>query len=78
MAARLLPLLHPQVPSSVTHSSKMLIGYGYGYPTSMLQGGVAAGVWALFNARATADGATAAEAAVDGCLFNRFAVIYNF
>jgi len=35
-------------------------------------------VWALFNARATADGATAAEAAVNGCLFNRFAVIYNF
>jgi len=51
----------------------MLIGYGYGYPTNMLQGGVAAGVWALFNARATA-----AEAAVDGCLFNRFAAIYNF
>ncbi len=44
----------------------MLIGYGYGYPTSMLQGGVAAGVWSVFNARATADGATAAEAAVDG------------
>jgi hypothetical protein len=57
----------------------MLIGYGYGYPTNqLLGGGVAAGVWALFNARATADGATAAEAAVNACLFNRFAVIYNF
>ena len=44
----------------------------------MLQGGVAAGVWSVFNARATADGATAAEASVDGCLFNRFAAIYNF
>jgi hypothetical protein len=56
----------------------MLIGYGYGYPTNMLQGGVAAGLWSAFNARATADGATAAEAAVNGCLFNRFAAIYNF
>ena len=34
--------------------------------------------WNDFNARATADGAIAAEAAVNGCLFNRFAVIYNF
>jgi hypothetical protein len=56
----------------------MLIGYGYGYPTNMLQGGVAAGVWALFNARATTDGAIAAEAAVNGCLFVRFAAIFNF
>jgi hypothetical protein len=35
----------------------MLIGYGYGYPTNMLIGGLAAGVWGAFNARATADGA---------------------
>jgi hypothetical protein len=56
----------------------MLIGYGYGYPTSMLQGGVAAGVWAAFNTRADADGAATAEAAVSGCLYGRFAVIYNF
>ncbi len=34
--------------------------------------------WNDFNARATADGALDPEAAVDGCLFNRFAVIYNF
>jgi hypothetical protein len=56
----------------------MMIGYGYGYPTNMLIGGLAAGVWGEFNARATADGATAAEAAVNGCLFARFAAIYNF
>jgi hypothetical protein len=56
----------------------MLIGYGYGYPTNMLIGGLAAGVWGAFNARATADGATAAEAAVNGCLFVRFAAIFNF
>jgi len=56
----------------------MLIGYGYGYPTNMLQGGVAAGLWAAFNARATADGATAAEAAVNVCLYARFAAIFNF
>ena len=56
----------------------MLIGYGYGYPTNMLQGGLAAAAWAAFNARATADGADAAEAAVDGCLFVRFAAIFNF
>jgi hypothetical protein len=56
----------------------MLIGYGYGYPVNMLQGGLAAAAWAAFNARATADSANAAEAAVNGCLFNRFAIIYNF
>jgi len=56
----------------------MFVGYGYGYPTSMLQGGIAASAWAAFNARATADGAAAAEAAVSGCLFTRFAAIYNF
>jgi len=59
----------------------MLIGYGYGYPTNMLQGGLAASAWAAwdaFNARATTDGAAAAEAAVSGCLFTRFAVIFNF
>ena len=44
----------------------------------MLQGGLAAAAWAAFNARADADGAATAEAAVDGCLFNRFAAIYNF
>ena len=57
----------------------MFIGYGYGYPLSTLQGGgLSASAWAAFNTRADADGATAAEAAVDGCLFNRFAAIYNF
>ncbi len=59
----------------------MLIGYGYGYPTNMLQGGLAASAWAAFNARADADptgAALPAEAAVSGCLFNRFAAIYNF
>jgi len=34
--------------------------------------------WAAFNTRATADGATAAEAAVNACLFTRFAAIFNF
>ena len=34
--------------------------------------------WNDFNARATADGATAAEAAVNVCLYARFAAIYNF
>ena len=56
----------------------MLIGYGYGYPTNMPIGGLAAGVWGAFNARATADGAIAAEAAVNACLFTRFAAIFNF
>jgi len=56
----------------------MLIGYGFGYPTNMLQGGLAAAAWAAFNARATADGAATAEAAVSGCLFNRFAILFNF
>ena len=59
----------------------MLIGYGYGYPTSMLQGGLAASAWAAFNARADADptgAALPAEAAVSGCLFIRFSVIFNF
>jgi hypothetical protein len=45
----------------------MFIGYGYGYPTNMLQGGLAAAAWAA-----------TAEAAVSGCLYGRFAVIYNF
>jgi hypothetical protein len=35
-------------------------------------------VWSDFNARADADGAIAAEAAVNGCLFTRFAAIFNF
>jgi hypothetical protein len=56
----------------------MLIGYGYGYPTNMLQGGLAAAAWAAFNTRADADGAATAEAAVSGCLFCRFSVIFNF
>ena len=59
----------------------MLIGYGYGYPRSMqfAGGGTPAQIaWDAFNARATTDGAAAAEAAVSGCLFTRFAVIFNF
>jgi hypothetical protein len=56
----------------------MFIGYGYGYPTNMLQGGLAAAAWAAFNARATTDNALAPEAAVSGCLQARFALIFNF
>jgi hypothetical protein len=57
----------------------MLIGYGYGYPRSMVMGKTPAELaWAAFNARATTDGAAAAEAAVSGCLQARFAVIFNF
>jgi hypothetical protein len=57
----------------------MLIGYGYGYPLSTLQGGgLSAAAWAAFNTRADADGAATAEAAVSGCLYGRFATIYNF
>ena len=57
----------------------MLIGYGYGYPITTLQGGgLSASAWAAFNARADADGAATAEAAVSGCLFIRFSVIFNF
>ncbi len=44
----------------------------------MLQGGLAAAAWAAFNARATTDGAAAAEAAVSGCLQARFAILFNF
>ena len=59
----------------------MRIGYGYGYPVNMLQGGLAAAAWAAFNARAEADptgAALPAESAVSGCLYGRFAIIYNF
>ena len=57
----------------------MFNGYGYGYPLNTLQsGGLAAAAWAAFNARADADGAATAEAAVSGCLFGRFLVIFNF
>jgi hypothetical protein len=57
----------------------MFIGYGYGYPRSMQFGSSPAlTAWTNFNSRATADGATAAEAAVNGCLFVRFAAIFNF
>lgn len=57
----------------------MIIGYGYGYPRSMQFGSnPALSAWEAFNTRATADGATAAEAAVNNCLFTRFAAIYNF
>jgi len=60
----------------------MFLGYGYGYPLNALQGGgLSAAAWAAFNTRADADpsgAALAAEAAVSGCLFGRFATIYNF
>jgi len=57
----------------------MLIGYGYGFPRTMALGSTLAGLaWDAYNARATADGAATAEAAVSGCLFTRFAVIFNF
>ena len=57
----------------------MLIGYGYGSPRSMVMGKTPAErAWDAFNARATTDGAAAAEAAVSGCLQARFAVIFNF
>ena len=60
----------------------MFIGYGYGYPINPFQGSfLAAAAWAAFNTRADADpsgAALAAEAAVSGCLFGRFATIYNF
>jgi hypothetical protein len=57
----------------------MLIGYGYGYPRSMQFGSnPALTAWTAFNDRATADGATAAEAAVNVCLYARFAAIFNF
>jgi hypothetical protein len=57
----------------------MLIGYGYGYPRSMQFGSSPAlTAWNAFNSRATTDGAIAAEAAVNACLFTRFAAIFNF
>jgi len=57
----------------------MLIGYGYGYPRSMVMGKTPAELaWDAFNARATADGATAAEAASNACLLARFTIIFNF
>ena len=56
----------------------MLIGYGYGYPNNTLIGGLAAWAWVLYNTRCDVDGAAAAEAAVGGCLYNRFAIIFNF
>ena len=57
----------------------MFIGYGYGYPRSMVMGKTPAELaWDAFNARATTDGAAAAEDAVNGCLQARFALIFNF
>ena len=57
----------------------MFIGYGYGYPRSMVMGKTLAELaWDAFNTRATTDGAAAAEAAVSGCLQARFALIFNF
>jgi hypothetical protein len=57
----------------------MFIGYGYGYPRSMQFGSSPAlAAWTNFNSRATTDGAIAAEAAVNACLFTRFAAIFNF
>jgi hypothetical protein len=57
----------------------MLIGYGYGYPRSMQFGSnPALTAWTAFNDRATTDGAIAAEAAVNVCLYARFAAIFNF
>ena len=57
----------------------MLIGYGYGYPRSMVMGKTPAELaWDAFNARATTDNALAPEDAVNGCLQARFALIFNF
>ena len=57
----------------------MLIGYGYGYPRSMVMGKTPAELaWDAFNARANADGAATAEAAVSGCLLARFTILFNF
>jgi len=59
----------------------MLIGYGYGYFRSMQFAGEASAAqlaWDAFNTRASDDGAATAEAAVSGCLFTRFADIFNF
>ena len=57
----------------------MFIGYGYGYPRSMVMGKTPAELaWDAFNTRATTDGAAAAEAAVSGCLQARFAILFNF
>jgi hypothetical protein len=50
----------------------MFIGYGYGYPRSLILGGSGNPYWAAFNVRASADGALPAEAAVNGCLQTRF------
>jgi hypothetical protein len=51
----------------------MLLGYGYGYPRSLILGGAGGNAyWAAFNARADADGALPAETAVNGCLLSRF------
>jgi len=57
----------------------MLIGYGYGYPRSMVMGKTPAELaWDAFNLRATTDNALPPEAAVSGCLQARFALIFNF
>ena len=55
----------------------MLIGYGYGYPKPLFIDGIDAAAWAEYNNRANTDNAVTAEAAVYGCLFNRFAAIYS-
>jgi hypothetical protein len=59
----------------------MFIGYGYGYPRSLILGGSGNPYWAAYNVRASADGATAAETASNDCLQARFIATfqnYNF
>jgi hypothetical protein len=59
----------------------MFLGYGYGYPRSLILGGSGNPYWAAYNVRASADGATAAETASNDCLQARFIATfqnYNF
>lgn len=54
----------------------MLIGYGY-FMAPILRGTGVSAAWIAYNARAAANGAAPAEAAVNVCLFQRYDLIIS-
>lgn len=54
----------------------MLLGYGY-FMAPILRGTGVSAAWLAYNARADADGAPPAEAAVNVCLFQRYDLIIS-
>jgi hypothetical protein len=54
----------------------MLLGYGY-FMAPILRGTGVSAAWVSYNARADANGAAPAEAAVNVCLFQRYDLIIS-